>query len=437
MVGIIMIYIFLLILFVAILFNLMFTKDIMHPTVLFKSIWFISLLVYAFFKDYWGFFISNATLSIFMVGFISFDLGYLFFNTFRIKKLRKVKPVVHKYYYRTLKFNRVILLLCLITLVSTILFVSMINTVGITKLFSKEFFITFREMQYDGSGDANTETHLFNILKALAIVIFIYYLTDKGMPLRKKVIYYVSISVFLFTMIFSTGRMWLLALFIQALVISTTISKKKGQYFNLKSQINFLKKGLFVVISFLTFFYIYGKITADKIDSSNVINKIAIYISSPLIAFNERWEEIESSSNYFGEYLLSPVYNILDKLFFTNIIQPRERLPYIFGDNGFATNVYTFYDSQVRDFGVIAIPFVMFLIGFFLSFLKYKSENEVIAGFWTAVYAYFMYALSLSFFNDKFFASSTGTYLTILIYFIAFKTKLINKSVYNLSQIKK
>src|SRR5699024_176702 len=126
----------------------------------------------------------------------------------------------------------------------------------------------------------------------------------------------------------------------------------------------------------------------------------------------------------------SPIYNIIDKLFLTNIIQDKDRLPYIFGDNGFATNVYTFYDTQIRDFGVFAIPVVMFFLGVFIAILKYKSESELQIGFWTALYASFMYSLLLSFFNDKFFGYSTATYLTIIVYFIIFKTKFIN-SKYN------
>lgn len=429
MVGILMIYVFLLMLLVLILINIRFTRDLLHPSIVFKSIWFISLMVYVFFKDIWGFTITVQTLGVFFIGFICFDIGFLFFSGIKPRVSENGRQI-SKFFKRTLRKNRLVLLLFLTIMISIILLISMINTVGTTALFSKEFFTTFRSMQYDGSGDANTETHLFNILKALGISIITFYITDANKKKDRKLIYYLIIFLFLFMMIFTTGRMWLFALAIQALVISTAHVKKKGSYFSLKAQLNYFKKILYLGTFFLIFFYVYGKITADKIDSSNAINKIAIYLASPLIAFSESWEQKVASSNYFGEYLLAPLYNIVDKIFLTNIIQPRDRTPFLYGDNGFATNVYTFYDTQIRDFGVIAVPFAMFFIGFLLSLLKYKSEKEMVVGFWTVVYAYFMYALTLSFFNDKFFASSTSTYLTMIIYFVVFKTKIFNKSQY-------
>lgn len=425
-----MIYIFILILIVMILINLILVRDLLHPTIIFKSIWLISFIVYIFFKDIWGFELNLSTLVIFLIGFVCFDLGFIYF-VFIISKFKYNLKIFHRNYKRTLYKSRVILLLILTIVISSVLFLSITKTFGTFPIFSKDFFTTFRQLQYSEDVDqVSIETHLFTILRALAVSTFVFFITENFKSRKLRKIYLVILLIIFISMLFNTGRMWFLSLAIQFFVIVVVNSKKNGSYFNLKTQISYLRKLFIIGVTFLLFFFVYGKVTADKIDFNNAINKIAIYIASPIIAFNETWEERASSSDYFGEYLLSPLYNLIDKFFFTNIVQPKNDFPYVFGNNDFATNVYTFYDSQIRDFGVVAIPFVMFVIGILAAFLKWKSEIEMTVGFWTIVYSYFIFSISLSFFNDKFFLNTTGTYITLIVYFLIFKTKFFNKSDY-------
>lgn len=98
-----MIYIFILILIVMILINLILVIDLLHPTIIFKSIWLISFIVYIFFKDIWGFELNLSTLVIFLIGFVCFDLGFIYF-VFIISKFKYNLKIFHKEYKASISF---------------------------------------------------------------------------------------------------------------------------------------------------------------------------------------------------------------------------------------------------------------------------------------------------------------------------------------------
>ena len=422
-----MTFVFFVILLIMLIINLQIVRDYFHPTVIFKAVWLISTFVLLFYQERWGVSLALDTVCIFLVGFIFFDLGYILFQLVFKKKRFNIVGNYDKTSFQ-LKDNRIYLLLIITVSISLYLLYDITKIMGGLSVFLSDI-MSYRAIMYDGSGVANTQRFLFRILEVIGISAFIFFLRDSNKNTRRNQIYGTILTLTIGIQLVSSGRMRLLAILIQMAVVYLIFQQKNGKYLSFSSQQKYVKRVLLLLTSFVLFFYLYGKYIINKI-TEDPFNNIAIYISSALPAFDMTWQTNSKTSEYFGQVALSPIYNIVSKIFGIqfgsgelDILESRVR-----GLNGFTTNVYTFYHEQIIDFGVIFIPFAMFLIGFLISFIKRKSEMEQLVGFWSAIYALFFYALFMSFFKDYFFINSTFTYITITIYFLFFKTKLINSN---------
>lgn len=427
-------YIFLIILILLIIINLQITKDIFHPTIIFKVVWFFSATILTIYKNKWGVELSPETIGIFLMGFISFDTGFAFFILMKesVKNRTKVRIFDNlSDIYNSIKFSRVILLFIITLIIAAYLIVDISRVIGgITHFFDNNFFKDYREMKYDGTDTTNIQQFLFRVIEGIGLATLIFLLREREDKTKsfRKILYLTIIFVSFSIQILTTGRMRFLAILVQGMMIFLVYSKRKGKLLNFKNQKKYLKITSLALLSFFSIFYLYGKFAVDKISTTDPFHSIAVYSSGSLAAFDMSWEMKQNTSEYFGATILSPIHNILNKLFNLDIGEEIDSgvSTFIRGDNDFATNVYTLYDKQILDFGVWLIPFVMFGIGLFIAYLKYKSESEIILGFWTGVYSLFMFSLVISFFQDTFFTNSTFTFISIIVYIIMFKTKLIN-----------
>ncbi|MGW5887052.1 O-antigen polymerase [Priestia megaterium] len=421
--------VFFIILSLLLVINLQIVKDFFHPTAIFKLIWLFSTFILLLYEDRWGLSLSLQTVCIFFIGFICFDLGFLVF--FIICKSKKKLPKVFPQINLSLKNNRVVLLLCITVCISIYLIYDITKLVGgVTGLLNQDFLINYRETMYNGTGEVNNQRFLFRMLEVIGIATFIFFIRETHKTWKRKALYSSIIFLVISVQLISSGRMRLLAIIVQMVFIYLMNGRKFGRFTNFKSQQKYLKRIGIVFFIFIAFFYLYGKYAVNKIED-DPLNNLAIYTSSGLPAFNMTWKMNSNTSDYFGETVLGPFYNILTQAFGMHFgSNSLLELPqaFVHGGNDFSTNVYTLYNALIVDFGVGFVPFGMCLIGFLLAFLKRKSELEKVTSFWTAIYGVFMYALFISFFKDNFFANSTFTYITIFLFFLIFKTRIINSS---------
>lgn len=431
-----MVYLFLILLLLMLIINLQLTKDFFHPTIIFKMVWFISAFILIFYQERWGVSLSFETVCLFLTGFICFDLGFIFFQMIkkRNKNLLNDKNMKFRFYNGTLRTNRLLLLLLIVLIMSFYLIIDIIDVMGgLNSFLSQSFFSEYRSIRYSGTGETNSHLFIFRSLEVIGLATFIFYLREKDADLFKKILFCTIILICFAIQILTTGRMRFLSIVVQIGIIYLINGRKKGRFLNFSAQKYYLKRvGIFVLIFFM-FFYFYGKFAVDKISEEDPLHSIAIYTSASLPAFDLTWRTDENTSQYFGQYLFAPIYNILNKMFGIEFGTEDEQgtKPFIRGNNGFSTNVYTLYHEQILDFGVWVVPFIMFLIGLAVAFLKYKSDTEFITGLWTGLYSMAIFSLVISFFQDTFFSNSTFTFITIFLYIVIFKTKFINATTYH------
>ncbi|SDW42815.1 oligosaccharide repeat unit polymerase [Marinococcus luteus] len=428
-----MVTIFLLVLLSLLLINLQLTRDFFHPTIIFKIVWLMSATVLLFYQNRWGVSLSFETICIFLSGFLAFDLGFVFFRVLKgknyFKALNNFNVNSSDEQQLKLKKNRVFLLFTLVILMSSYLLYDISTLIGgITAFFSESFLMDYRVLQYDESSSTNTQQFLFRALEVIGVSVLIFSLREKNKSKTRLFMYLLILTITFGIQLLTTGRMRFLAILVQFSIIYLINERKNGKFLTFKSQKKFSFNLFGIFLLFISIFYLYGKYGVDKIDENDPFNSIAIYIASPLPAFDITWPLYSNTSEYFGQAVLAPVYNILNKIFGIDYTSGADEVTkeFVKAENGFSTNVYTLFHEQILDFGVWFVPFVMFFIGLLMAFLKYKATLEKKIGFWSAIYSMFMFSIVISFFQDTFFINSSFTFMSLLIFLIIFKTKIIN-----------
>lgn len=411
------------ILILLIFINRLIIKDWFHPTIVLKIVWCFSTFVLLCYNDRWGVHLSMDTVLIFLGGVVFFDLGFFFLS------ITKLKINTNKTYNKiSVNPKNTNLLLSITIIISLYLVFQIVRVSGSNIMQFDSFFSSYRFiLKYSTDIWITIQQYLFRILEALAVCVFALFVQSSDLKKREK---YKLISVLLLIILmelFTTDRYRFLAITVQFFFVYLVALKKRDivGYFSKQSEL--LKKAIRWVMIFIGFFFLYGKFAVNKI-KDDPLNNIALYIAGSLPAFDMMWKSFENTSQYFGQVIFSAFYNIAGKVFGIGVIadQDIERgvMPSVYGNNGFGTNVFTFYERQIRDFGVSLIPVIMFCLGMFIYILKSKSDSESGLGFWTVTYSTFMFAIVISFFQDAFFMHSTFTIIQILVYFFFFKSKL-------------
>lgn len=414
-------YIFFIVLVLQLFLALQITKDLLHPVVVLKTVWALSCGVLIVFKDIWNVSLSIETILIFITGIVCFDLGFIFFNIIKNnKKNIKVKNSLNQLSV-TMSYKKSICLLVLIWLTGLYIFYLCVQLVGI----SPEFLIDLRYIMKRSDIDTSFIQFTIRVMEIIGVSYILIYIRDKTkLVKREKRVYILIILSSLLMLLLSTGRYRYLSILVALIYVYYIKQRKNDKFLNFNKQYNLFKRLLIVGVLFIFFFQYFGQNLVGK-GTGDLFSHLAIYISSGLVAFNMKWQDISNTSSYFGESLFAPIYTVLDILFGIKPESTTSLLSTVYGDGGFATNVFTFYRQQIVDFGVIGIPFVMFFLGLFFAFLKFKSIREKEMGFWTALYAFYMFGIITSPFQDAFFLNSTYTYLSIFTFFLIFKTPIL------------
>jgi len=415
---------FLIILILSLLTNLIIYKNILNPTVIIRLTWIFSVFMLILFRELWGVSLSGATMLIFIVGFFFFDLGYMSFHFFSSN--HKNKKLTNK---NKVSFRKSLIILFLLIVGFIIIYYISYNLVVAYRNneTSGNFLIRLRYlMKYS---NVNTSLIQFGIrmIETIGIVYFIYYIREENKSFKSKVIYLSIIFLSLIMMSINTGRFRYLAFIVMTIYIIGLKFIKNNKTINLKSQFKIIAIGIIMFIIFIIFFQTYGVFLGKGF--GGLINNLAIYSSGGIVAFDLRWQDISKTSSYFGQAIFNPVYSQLENFFDLSFETNKKIgvLKSVYANNEFATNVYTFYRQQIIDFGVKAVPIIMFVLGAFFSYLNYKSFRENELGFWSALYAYFMFGIIISPFQDVFFTNTTFDLISIIIIFLMLKTKILYK----------
>lgn len=172
---------------------------------------------------------------------------------------------------------------------------------------------------------------------------------------------------------------------------------------------------LFYAISLGKYWYMYESAS----DSMSVLtDEIKVYLSGSIIAFGNTFSE--HAYMYCGKNTFRFFIAVSDALFETN--SALKLTNEFVSISGLRTNVYTFYDFYIRDFGVMYALFAQFIV----SCIHGRSYKGMMNGriFPTYFFAMLSYPLVMQFFQDQ-YCSLLSTWIQIaLVGIIIFKTNI-------------
>lgn len=384
-------------------------RKMMQPAVLFSFLWFCILLAhftvsFLILKELPP--LHTSTFIIFFIGVICFSLGSFIQTTI----WQKNEPTLNM--NRQVMFSNVqINVLPRYILVALIIIALPFYIKAAYRLFLASnidnFFIGLQtELVYgdENIGPLKYVSTLSYVVFALNL--FAYY---KQRNQINSVLLAVSLLLTIIFAVLSTSRTFFLMIF----SIYVGVSFLQNENFSLKKIVRLI--GIFMIL-FIVIGWIYGKGGSTESSVKENLQPTAevtsIYVVSPLNALDYDLNN-QFEINYKGTY----TFRFFNKLFeqlglVSNPNIPGQFQPFVFIP--YPTNVYTLYDKYIKDFGKFYAWAMVFLFGFFHTYLYNKAVFTRNLQY-TIYYSVMLFPLLISFFDDL-YLSGASVWIQIMIY---------------------
>ena len=411
-----------------------FGDDLLTPTVWFLIGWDFSVLFALTKLPEWGD-ISGKSVFIVLLGAVSFILGGIVGQNFKIYKRRKISHEV----IREVSNSR---LICSPVFLFISLFI-LLYTVYV------DYRFVLSAALYGGySGGSNLLTFARSSMltdvtmpysiyipialsQACAYVITHSIITDliSSAEERKRKNYWLlkAICIFLFSIIafLSTGRtmiMYFLLFILADVCIQLTLVYGRSRRIN-KS---IIKYGLLTVSVILVLFVlvdVYFRASKYGIER-NPLDQIIKYTSSSLYAFDLYLKKPTSAADTGYETLYN-VYSILRRLGF-NYEKTSNTLPFANFSN-VSTNVYTALRRYIHDFGYVGMVIIQFLIGIIYESAYKKIKYGNASSFFVILYCTFIFAPVFNCIEERFIINVLSLRSLMIVAFIYSILHFVNR----------
>lgn len=403
--------VFVMCLVISIIINLKIFKDFMYPGVLFCLPWLVFSLILPISKL--NFNASSNCYLYLAFGVIVFEIGCFFIQ----KKIMLYERLQENKYKFKVNYSILKLLMCI-----EIIFLIFVLYRYYT-LIHHNYTINVLQTYSLNKKELGNEGLIFygrNVFLALGISIIIGYSrieNEEKDTYRKYMIFQTIIMIIMaITRMSRNGMLFSMLPILISYIIVTRQQNKKVIKKILLFFILFLI--LFLGFSVLKFFYEY----TDKSSYINNFKKqFLIYGCGGIIAIQQMFDT-GNIVQYNGLNTFRFFIAIYDKIFCSNYAKPLVQ-DFISIGNGVTTNVYTFYQYYINDFGYIYAILMQFLTGIFHG-ISYKKMSQM-KNYWIYIFSFSIYPLVMQFFQDQ-YISLISTWIQILILgFIFLKTNLI------------
>ncbi len=300
------------------------------------------------------------------------------------------------------------------------------------KEFTRNLMIYKGETRSNGAVDLGIWTYILLVCRMLGVV-YLYFAVKEYMTSgwSKKVSILLMPSIAVFIMGYILGIRSILVIYSLIIVfVAYKIQVKSDKYENGRDkkrlEIKYLIMGILCIGMIFSYFFIAGKL-AGKIDPNEGLNNIAIYLSGGIGAFDNVYKNLTFTSDLFGQQTFRIIYKALNIIPLFDFETQSTISTTIYGTGGFRTNVYTANLNFMADFGYMGVILCNMLIGMFHGFLYNKSKNEIDAGVWTVLNAFFMMPL-VSYLNaEKYFAAMPLNAIYFIAIYLLIKLPILYK----------
>lgn len=180
---------------------------------------------------------------------------------------------------------------------------------------------------------------------------------------------------------------------------------------------------VFYVISTGKYWYLYSDAGVSRFDV--IREEFQTYLSGSIAAFSSTWKQ--HSFTRYGGNTFRFFIAVMDAVFGTQIATPLVNEFASIG-HGITTNVFTFYDFYLRDFGI----FYALLIQFLLAIIHGVNYKKMRTGDPYSIYLFAMltYPLVMQFFQDQYFSLLSTWVQIVIVGVIVLKSKIFFRKDY-------
>lgn len=389
-------------------------RDLLHPTILFLAPWvvFLGLLPMSDFSKHVNY--GSLSYLIILVGAIVFIVGTLLGGG-RVgpdERLRAPKHIVAL-------SGSVVWFLTILELVFTVALLMSIADV-VSNNYTTNIFLSYHGHREEQSGGTffGYGRYFFCAFNLCFLVLYFCASEERKRSLRTCL--FLQILLYILLSLSKFSRNGILQLALPMVFLCLLLFRMKNK--DLVKCFAVLAVAILVLFSAVSAAKYAGAFSSGDF-LSNVVDSFVGYGSGGLLAFQEHVD----SGNYgfqAGQNTFRTVVAVFDDLLGTEdapaLIQPFVS----FGDD-LTTNVYTFYQWYLDDFGILYCLGMQFLLGFLYGFL-YSGASR---GGRFSVYAYALltYPLLVQFFQDQYF-SLLSLWIQFALYGVLFlKTGILAK----------
>lgn len=406
-------------------------KDIMAPSVMICTMFFISTIFTLLNANKWAVKYSMDACMLISSGILVFILAEAVFRYSFCRQLRGNKTVHENYDVKTyhIKTWKLILLLIFNLVVCFLYLRSIMSKVEGNMANLSSYFIAYRRMGISSlknkgaSGVSGYLRPLLWIVSAsgyISIYIFINNWIVKYKIIYKQILLLLILVVSALPDIMSGGRSGILKL-VSAILITYYIlwHQKNGWTKNLSWK--YIRVGaVSLMVGIPAFYYSLGVLgrTTDK----SLGDYISFYLGASIEMFNQ-YLKSPITRNAWGEESLVSVKKVMN---FIGIGEVSHSYNLEFRSLGAGTsNIYTFFRRPLHDFGLVGMYVFVFIIACFFAWLyfnkiKYKPRKKTIP--WVLLYGYLYYWLvcsSMDQYSQNYI--SAGAVIVVTIMIVGFK----------------
>lgn len=185
-----------------------------------------------------------------------------------------------------------------------------------------------------------------------------------------------------------------------------------------KKNLRLLKIVLIITIILVLLFILQGIFLLNRIEKTQILDNIYLYLGSPIVALNEYLNgRVGGIKNlYFGSNTFLPIYGFISH--FINIENNLEFFPPI---EIMKSNVYTSIFPYLVDFGIIGMLVVQFLKGLIFKKIYFSILKNGKLGIYYFLFLSILPTIIFSFFDEMLTRKINSIIVIVAIEFIIFK----------------
>lgn len=380
-------------------YSILVYKDVLCPAVIHNIMWMMSIFGLLYLAP--GHEISFVTSFLIIMGSIAFQIGY---SCIRVKSTIVKSGVLIK--FKPIKYSVVLLFI-------PFSYVMM-------KFLSGGFFstATLYETLTEGKEELQIPAvyeYVFKFIQFFSLAILVlYWRSNKKLPGLRKWIFALFIMGLICVLSVPTrnGLLFFFAPLIMIYLYTHKLSKNRIFLFLFASAIVFM--AYFYYVSLNKFWYNY-----ESGDSPLQVlgSEIADYLSGSIYALDVSIPQHELTRN--GADTFRYFIAIFDSIFETNYTPD---LVNDYTSGRITTNVYTFYDYYIRDFGVLYAVLMQFFCATLHAYTYKLSKNGSLINL--ALASMLTYPLIMQFFQDQYFSLMSLWIQALIVFSLVLKTRM-------------